>query len=302
MLGKHATHMKPLKTTALRLDGNVCAASVLEHLTQEITLIRQAYGYAPKLAVIQVGEDAASSIYVNKKHAMAQKVGMESVVFRLEATVPQAELLALLSDLNTDSTVNGILVQLPLPPHLEGDAILEAIAPEKDVDGFHPLNVGRLYSGLAPYALPCTPAGVMTLLKHYNISVAGKNAIVLGRSNIVGKPMAQLLLQADATVTLCHSRSLNIEHYLKLADIVVSAVGKPNVLKGNNLKLGCVVLDVGINRCEATGKLVGDVDYESVSQVASAVTPVPGGVGPMTIATLLENTLRLFKLHHSKGD
>jgi methylenetetrahydrofolate dehydrogenase (NADP+) / methenyltetrahydrofolate cyclohydrolase len=291
--------MTPSNTTALRLDGNICAASVLEHLTHETTLIRQAYGVAPKLAVIQVGQDPASSIYVNKKHRMAEQVGMQSIVLRLPEGITQTELLETLATLNADASVNGILVQLPLPLQLNSHAILEAISPEKDVDGFHPLNVGRLYSGLSPYALPCTPAGVMTLLKHYNISVAGKNAVVLGRSNIVGKPMAQLLLQADATVTLCHSRSLNVEHYLKLADIVVSAVGKPNVLKGSNLKPGCIVLDVGINRCEVTGKLVGDVDYESVSRVASAVTPVPGGVGPMTIATLLENTLRLFELQHS---
>jgi methylenetetrahydrofolate dehydrogenase (NADP+) / methenyltetrahydrofolate cyclohydrolase len=280
----------------LRLDGQTCANRVLQQLQERITAALPVRSRPPRLAVIQVGDNPASTIYVNKKHEMAQRIGMQSDIYRLAEDTPEADLLLKLDALNNDDTVDGILVQLPLPAHMNAQLVLERIAPEKDVDGFHPLNVGRLYSGLPPHALPCTPAGMMTLLKHYQISVAGKHAVVLGRSNIVGKPMAQLLLQADATVTLCHSRSLDVERFLKTADIVVVAVGKPHVLQGKDIKEGCVVLDVGINRDAETGKLIGDADYDSVAAVASAVTPVPGGVGPMTIATLLENTYRLYCL------
>jgi methylenetetrahydrofolate dehydrogenase (NADP+) / methenyltetrahydrofolate cyclohydrolase len=276
----------------LLLDGKTCAAALLDSLKVRIEAITDAR--PPQLTVIQVGDNPASSIYVNRKGKTATSIGMSSDIIRLPEATTTDELLAQISTLNQDDGVDGILVQLPLPPQCDEVQILEAIAPHKDVDGFHPMNVGRLYSGHEPYALPCTPAGMITLLEHYGIHVAGKHAVVLGRSNIVGKPMAQLLLQANATVTLCHSRTQNIHDHLKQADIVVAAIGKPEWITADMLKTGVIVLDVGINRLDS-GKLVGDVHFESVSKIAQAITPVPGGVGPMTIATLLSNTLSLYK-------
>ena len=285
-----------LSSTALRLDGKLCADALLETLKSTVTDLAQNGKRLPKLVVIQVGADPASSVYVKKKKQTAEAIGMKSEIISFADGVPQSALLSAIEALNEYEGVDGILVQLPLPKHLDESAVLEAISPSKDVDGFHPFNVGRLGAGLSPYALPCTPAGMMSLLDFYKIDVAGLHAVIVGRSNIVGKPMAQLLLKAHATVTICHSRTKNIDDYLKQADILVLAVGMPQAFKGEQLKKGAVVLDVGINRLP-NGKLVGDADYASMLDVASAVTPVPGGVGPMTIATLLQNTLKLYYQH-----
>ena len=286
--------MSPL--TTLKLDGNVCAQSVLATLKTAVLALETAGKRLPKLVVIQVGHDPASSVYVKKKKQTAEALGMKSEIIALADDVAQGVLLDTIQQLNDDEAVDGILVQLPLPKHLDESAVLESISPNKDVDGFHPFNVGRLGAGLTPYAMPCTPAGMMSLLDFYKIDVAGLHAVIVGRSNIVGKPMAQLLLKAHATVTICHSHTKNIDDYLKQADILVLAVGMPQAFTGEQLKQGAVVLDVGINRLP-NGKLVGDADYASMWGVASAVTPVPGGVGPMTIATLLQNTLRLYEQH-----
>jgi methylenetetrahydrofolate dehydrogenase (NADP+)/methenyltetrahydrofolate cyclohydrolase len=285
-----------LSSTALRLDGKLCADALLETLKTTVADLAENGKRIPQLVVIQVGADPASSVYVKKKKQTAEGIGMRSEIISLADDVAQSVLLDTIQRLNEDESVDGILVQLPLPKHLDESAVLESISPTKDVDGFHPFNVGRLGAGLSPYALPCTPAGMMNLLDFYKIEIAGKHAVIVGRSNIVGKPMAQLLLKAHATVTICHSRTKNIDDFLKQADIVVLAVGMPQAFKGEQLKQGAVVLDVGINRLP-NGKLVGDADYASMLDVASAVTPVPGGVGPMTIATLLQNTLKLYEQH-----
>lgn len=281
---------------ALLLDGKQVAQSVLARLTETIDSLRLQDKRIPQLVVIQVGEDAASSVYVRKKKETAEAVGMLSRIIHLPNDVSQASLLTEIQQLNDDERVDGILVQLPLPKHMEELPVLESIRPDKDVDGFHPFNVGRLASGLTPFALPCTPSGVMSILRFYDIPLAGQHAVIVGRSNIVGKPMAQLLLQAHATVTICHSRTQDLAHHLKQADLVVLAVGKPQGFTGDLFKKGAIVVDVGINRL-ASGKLVGDADFTSVREIASAITPVPGGVGPMTIATLLENTLCLYSQH-----
>ncbi len=281
---------------ALLLDGKQVAQSVLARLTETIDSLRLQDKRIPQLVVIQVGEDAASSVYVRKKKETAEAVGMFSRIIHLPNDVSQASLLTEIQQLNDDERVDGILVQLPLPKHMEELPVLESIRPDKDVDGFHPFNVGRLASGLTPFALPCTPSGVMSILRFYDIPLAGQHAVIVGRSNIVGKPMAQLLLQAHATVTICHSRTQDLAHHLKQADLVVLAVGKPQGFTGDLFKKGAIVVDVGINRL-ASGKLVGDADFASVREIASAITPVPGGVGPMTIATLLENTLCLYSQH-----
>ncbi len=286
--------MSPL--TTLKLDGKVCADALLETLKTSVAGLQTSGKRRPQLVVIQVGADPASSVYVKKKKQTAEAIGMKSEIIALADDVAQGALLDTIQQLNDDEAVDGILVQLPLPKHLDESAVLESISPTKDVDGFHPFNVGRLGAGLSPYALPCTPAGMMSLLDFYKIDVAGLHAVIVGRSNIVGKPMAQLLLKAHATVTICHSHTKNIDNYLKQADIVVLAVGMPQAFTGEQLKQGAVVLDVGINRLP-NGKLVGDADYASMLDVASAVTPVPGGVGPMTIATLLQNTLKLYEQH-----
>lgn len=281
---------------ALLLDGKQVAQSVLARLTETIDSLRLQDKRIPQLVVIQVGEDAASSVYVRKKKETAEAVGMFSRIIHLPNDVSQASLLTEIQQLNDDERVDGILVQLPLPKHMEELPVLESIRPDKDVDGFHPFNVGRLASGLTPFALPCTPSGVMSILRFYDIPLAAQHAVIVGRSNIVGKPMAQLLLQAHATVTICHSRTQDLAHHLKQADLVVLAVGKPQGFTGDLFKKGAIVVDVGINRL-ASGKLVGDADFASVREIASAITPVPGGVGPMTIATLLENTLCLYSQH-----
>jgi methylenetetrahydrofolate dehydrogenase (NADP+) / methenyltetrahydrofolate cyclohydrolase len=276
--------------TAMVIDGKQIAEQTRAEAAAGAVALKARTGVVPHLAAVLVGDDPASAVYVRNKHVACEKAGFKSTLHRLPATTGQAELLALVQALNADPGVHGILVQLPLPRGLDTTQILDAILPAKDVDAFHPENVGLLQQG-RPRFLPCTPAGVMRMLKVSGIETAGKHAVVIGRSDIVGKPMASLLSQkgADATVTLCHSRTRDIGDYCRSADILVAAIGIPQFVKGDWVKPGAVVIDVGINR--VGDKLVGDVDYQPAAQVASAITPVPGGVGPMTIAMLLANTL-----------
>jgi methylenetetrahydrofolate dehydrogenase (NADP+)/methenyltetrahydrofolate cyclohydrolase len=275
--------------TAIRIDGKAIAEKVKNEVAQGAAALR-AKGIVPGLAVIIVGEDAASQVYVRNKVAACEKVGIRSFHYELPATTTQADLLARVDALNASSEVHGILVQLPLPKHVDANSVIERIAPHKDVDGFSRVNVGALCVG-APIFVSCTPAGCMRLLAEIGCDPKGKYAVVIGRSNIVGKPMAMLLTNASATVTIAHSQTQNLPDLVRQADIVVAAVGRARFVPGSWLKPGAIVLDVGINRGE-DGKLIGDVDYESAMAVASAVTPVPGGVGPMTIAMLLSNTLK----------
>ena len=278
--------------TAIRIDGNVLAAKVRDRIAAEVAALK-ARGITPGLAVVLVGEDPASQVYVRNKVAACGKVGMHSVMHRLPATTTEAELLALIASLNADATIHGILVQLPLPKHIEEKKVLEAVAAHKDVDGFHAENVGALMIG-EPRFVSCTPAGCMEMLRDIGMTdLRGKHAVVVGRSNIVGKPMAMLLLHANATVTICHSGTSDLAAQCRQADILVAAVGKPRFIKADMVKPGAVVIDVGINRLPESegGKLVGDVDFDSVNEVAGYLTPVPGGVGPMTITMLLQNTL-----------
>lgn len=270
------------------IDGKAAAAGVLRQVKADIAR----HGIHPALAVILVGDDPASHVYVRNKILRAEEAGIRSLEYRLPADTPQADVLALIARLNADTSVNGILLQLPLPAHIEEALALQAIAPSKDVDGFHSENVGGLSQG-RDVLTPCTPSGCMHLLQATLGDLSGKHAVVIGRSNIVGKPMAALLLQAHCSVTVLHSRSVNARALCRQADIVVAAVGRPQMLDASWLKPGCVVIDVGINRIEAGGRsrLVGDVDFDSALAVASAITPVPGGVGPMTIAFLMKNTL-----------
>ncbi|SHM34268.1 methylenetetrahydrofolate dehydrogenase (NADP+) / methenyltetrahydrofolate cyclohydrolase [Paracoccus solventivorans] len=277
-----------LAQPATLIDGKAFAARLRGRIAQEVARIKADHGVTPGLAVVLVGEDPASSVYVRSKGRATVEVGMNSYEHRLPAETSQAELLALIARLNADAAVNGILVQLPLPAHLDETAVINAIAPEKDVDGFTVLNAGRLATGQRAM-VPCTPLGCLMLLRDRLGSLSGKDALVIGRSNIVGKPMAQLMLADSATVTVAHSRTTDLPALCRRADIVVAAVGRPRFVQGDWIKPGAVVIDVGINRTEAG--LVGDVDFESVRKVAGAITPVPGGVGPMTIACLLANTL-----------
>ena len=244
----------------------------------------------PGLAVILLGDDAASQVYVRNKVAACQAIGVQSRMYRLAANTSEQKVLEALKLLNNDSEINGILVQLPLPKHIDEDKILEIISPQKDVDGFHKINVGAMVTGHARF-YPCTPHGVMKLLEYYGIAIEGRHAVVVGRSNIVGKPMALMLLEKGATVSICNSKTPDLASFTRQADIVVVAVGKPKVLSGDMIKPGATVIDVGINRLP-DGSLAGDVDFESVREVAGFLTPVPGGVGPMTITMLLENTIR----------
>jgi methylenetetrahydrofolate dehydrogenase (NADP+)/methenyltetrahydrofolate cyclohydrolase len=270
------------------IDGKAVAARVRAEVQAETEVLRARTGLVPGLAVVRVGEDPASKIYVTGKKRAAEQVGFQSWEHHLDASVSQADLLALVERLNADAAVHGILVQLPLPRHIDAEAIITAVRPEKDVDGFHPLNAGRLSLG-RPGLRPCTPVGVMRLLDEAGFRPAGQRAVVVGRSNIVGKPMALLLLQADATVTLCHRKS-DLAAEVARADLVVAAAGAPELIRGAWVKPGAVVIDVGMNR-KADGKLVGDVEFAAAAERASAITPVPGGVGPMTIAMLMRNTL-----------
>lgn len=271
-----------------RIDGKALSEQLREQLEQEVEQLK-ARGITPGLTVVLVGEDPASQVYVRNKAASCEKIGMRSEVIRLPEQTPEKELLQLLSDLNRNDQVHGILVQLPLPKHISEEKVLLAIDPAKDVDGFHPVNVGNLVIGKDSF-LPCTPAGCIELIKQTGVGIAGKHAVIIGRSNIVGKPVALLLLREHATVTICHSRTQNIEEITRQADILIAAVGKANMVKKSWVKPGAIVIDVGINRLES-GKLAGDVDYEDVLDTAGFITPVPGGVGPMTITMLLHNTL-----------
>jgi len=270
------------------IDGKAFAAALRGRVAAEVARFQQSCGRAPGLAVVLVGEDPASAVYVRSKGKATREVGMLSIEHRLPADADQASLLALVDQLNADPTVDGILVQLPLPTHLDESGVIERIDPDKDVDGFHPVNVGRLATGLDGF-VPCTPLGCLMMLKEQLGDLSGKDAVVIGRSNIVGKPMAQLLLRESATVTIAHSRTHDLPGVVHRADIVVAAVGQPRMVKGEWIKPGATVIDVGINRTE--DGLVGDVDFAGAASVAGAITPVPGGVGPMTIACLLRNTL-----------
>lgn len=270
------------------LDGKAVSLKVKESVKVRADELKK-FGVEPTLAVVLVGEDKASQTYVRAKEKACNEYGIKSVAHRLSENTTQNELLALINVLNLDDSIHGILVQLPLPKHIDTNVVLEAIDPRKDVDGFHAVNVGKLVSGLEGF-VPCTPLGVMEILKEYGIEVAGLNAVVIGRSNIVGKPMANLLLNASATVTVTHSKTKNLKEICKNADLIVAAIGKPFFLKADMVKDGAVVVDVGINRLD-DGRLVGDVDFEEVAPKCSYITPVPGGVGPMTIAMLLNNTI-----------
>ena len=279
--------------TAALIDGKAHAAALVERVAAAVPTFAAARGRVPGLAVVVVGDNPASAVYVRNKLARTVAAGMRSIEHRLLATVSEADLLALVATLNADDTVDGILVQLPLPPHIDDAKVLVAIDPDKDVDGFHPVNAGRLATGL-PGLVPCTPTGCLMLLKDTVGDLSGAEAVVIGRSNIVGKPMAALLTTASATVTLAHSRTRDLAGHVARADIVVAAVGVPELVRGAWLKPGAVVIDVGMNRiahADGTTKLVGDVAFAEACAVAAAITPVPGGVGPMTIACLLRNTL-----------
>ncbi|MDR0913627.1 MAG: bifunctional methylenetetrahydrofolate dehydrogenase/methenyltetrahydrofolate cyclohydrolase FolD [Oscillospiraceae bacterium] len=271
------------------IDGKKISAQVRQDLAVQAQKLKE-NGTEITLAVVIVGDDQASRVYVNNKKKACAEIGYKSIEFALDATTTQDELLALVNKLNDDPTVNGILVQLPLPKHLDEKLITDTIKPEKDVDAFHPVNVGKIMIGDYDF-LPCTPAGVMELLKAYDIEINGKNCVVIGRSNIVGKPMSMLLLHQNGTVTICHSRTKNIAEITKTADILVSAVGRAKFVTADMVKDGAVVVDVGMNRDE-NGKLCGDVDFADVAEKTSYITPVPGGVGPMTIAMLMKNTLK----------
>ena len=275
------------------IDGKLVSKKILENLSDEILFLAQ----KPCLAVIIVGNDSASKIYVNLKKKKALELGIESIVVEMPETVSQEELLEKIEQLNNDKKVNAILVQLPLPQHIDTKIILEKITPLKDVDCFHPYNTGHIAAGTKPYVYPCTPKGIIRLLEYYNIPVEGKHAVVIGRSNIVGRPLAQMLLNENATVTICHSRTKNLEEITKTADILISAVGQRNLIKANMVKDDVVVIDVGMNRNE-DNKLCGDVDFYNVEKKASFITPVPGGVGPMTICSLMQNTFDLYKLQN----
>ncbi|AML50301.1 bifunctional methylenetetrahydrofolate dehydrogenase/methenyltetrahydrofolate cyclohydrolase FolD [Falsihalocynthiibacter arcticus] len=282
--------------TATLIDGKAFAAEVRQKVATHVTRLRDENGITPGLAVVLVGEDAASQVYVRAKGKMTTEVGMNSFEHKLEADTSEGDLLALIAKLNADPSVNGILVQLPLPAHLNEDLVVNSIDPAKDVDGFHISNVGRLGTGQKSM-VPCTPLGCLMMLREFHGSLSGLNAVVIGRSNIVGKPMASLLLGDSCTVTIAHSRTKDLPSVVRAADIVVAAVGRPEMVTGDWIKKGATVIDVGINRIPAPEKgegktrLVGDVDFASVKEVAGAITPVPGGVGPMTIACLLANTL-----------
>ena len=271
------------------IDGKAIAQAYRAELALRVERLREG-GTAPGLAVVIVGDDPASKVYVRNKALASEGIGVRSQVHALPGDTSQATLIALVKGLNSDATVHGILVQLPLPKHIASGAVIETISPEKDVDGFHYRNIGALFVG-EPAFYPCTPWGIMKMLEHESIPVEGKHAVVVGRSAIVGKPMALMLLQASATVTVCHSKTRDLGAITRQADILVAAVGRPRIVTGEMVKPGAVVIDVGVNRLP-DGRLAGDVDFEAASQIASHITPVPGGVGPMTIAMLLANTVK----------
>ena len=274
---------------AIILDGKKLRDKIFESLKAELDKMSE----KPTLAVILVGENPASQIYVRNKKKTAEKLGINSLSIEYPADISENELLSKIQELNNDKNITAILVQLPLPEHINKNKIIDAILPQKDVDGLTPYNLGKLFSGEEPYVYPCTPKGILLLLDEYNIELDGKNVVVVGRSNLVGKPVAKMLLKRNATVTMCHSHTKNLSEITKTADIVVSAVGK-NVIGEKMLKSNCVVIDVGIFRDE-NGKISGDVDFENVSKISAYISPVPGGVGPMTIASLMLNTVELAK-------
>ena len=281
------------------IDGKAVSAKVRAEIAERVAKLEAETGKKPGLAVVIVGEDPASKVYVRNKAKGCAEVGFYSEVHELPENTTEEELLALIDKLNGDERINGILCQLPLPRHLDDRAVIDRIRQDKDVDAFHPANVGKIMLGDYDF-LPCTPAGVMRLLEEYGISPAGKNCVVVGRSNIVGKPQAMLLLQKNGTVTVCHSRTSDLKAECRRADILVVAIGKAKFIDADYIKPGATVIDVGMNRDE-NGKLCGDVDYESAKEVAGAITPVPGGVGPMTIAMLLTNTLKAFEIAEGRG-
>ncbi|AHK76769.1 bifunctional methylenetetrahydrofolate dehydrogenase/methenyltetrahydrofolate cyclohydrolase FolD [Campylobacter coli] len=275
------------------LDGKALSAKIKQELKEKNKMLKE-NGVETCLAVILVGNDPASQTYVNSKAKACEECDIKSLVYRLDENTTQNELLALINTLNHDDSVHGILVQLPLPKHISKDLILESIISSKDVDGFHPINVGYLNLGLESGFLPCTPLGVMKLLKAYDINLEGLDSVVIGASNIVGRPMATMLLNASCTVSICHIKTKDLSAYTQKADLIIVAAGCVNLLRADMVKEGAIIIDVGINRLE-NGKIVGDVDFEEVSKKASFITPVPGGVGPMTIAMLLENTVKSAK-------
>ena len=277
------------------IDGKKVSLEIRDHLAEEVAEVKRKTGAVPGLAVVLVGDDPASAVYVRNKNKTCQSLGFASFEHVLPAETPEADLLALVESLNVDEKVHGILVQLPLPGQIDSEKVLRAILPEKDVDGFHPVNMGQLVVGRS-LLVPCTPLGIITLLDRYGIDIEGKHAVVLGRSNIVGKPVSLLLLGRNATVTICHSRTRELAAVTRQADILVAAVGRARFVTADMVKDGAVVIDVGINRVD--GKLVGDVDFQGVEGKASFITPVPGGVGPMTIAMLMENTMKAFRTRH----
>ncbi|TDR57308.1 methylenetetrahydrofolate dehydrogenase (NADP+)/methenyltetrahydrofolate cyclohydrolase [Halomonas ventosae] len=284
--------------TAQLIDGKSIAARVRQQVARQVQARREAGGRIPGLAVVLVGEDAASAVYVRNKHRACEEAGIRSFKYQLPADTSQEELETLVDQLNADPRIDGILVQLPLPEHLDARPILERILPHKDVDGFHPYNLGRLAQRL-PLLRPCTPKGVMTLLEASGLEVRGLDATVVGASNIVGRPMSLELMLAGCTTTVCHRFTRNLEEHVRRADLLVVAVGKPGLVKGEWIKPGAIVIDVGINRQE-DGRLIGDIDFAPAAERASWITPVPGGVGPMTVATLLENTLQAADMHDAE--
>lgn len=275
------------------LDGKQIAKEYRQRLKNQVNELKE-HGFTPKLSVILVGNDGASQSYVKSKKKAAEKIGMISEIVHLDESTSEEEVLSELNRLNNDDTVSGILVQVPLPKQVSEQKVLETINPNKDVDGFHPINIGKLYIDEQTF-VPCTPLGIMEILKHADINLEGKNAVVIGRSHIVGQPVSKLLLQANATVTILHSRTKNMNAHLKQADVIVSAVGQPGLVTKENVKVGAVIIDVG-NTPDENGKLKGDVAYDEVKEIASAITPVPGGVGPLTITMVLNNTLLAEKL------
>lgn len=271
------------------ISGKELSKEIKNQIKEEVIKLK---ARPPHLVVILVGENPASVSYVTGKEKACIEVGFKSTLLRLSESIKEEELLKVVDEINNDDSVDGLLVQLPLPKHINESKVIDAISIDKDVDGFHPLNVARLYLG-EKCILPCTPKGIITMLKSQNIEIKGKKAVVIGRSNIVGKPMAQLLLMNDATVTICHSKTKNLLEEVKQADIVIAAIGRPKFITKEMIKENAVVIDVGVNRVD--GKLCGDVDYDSIKDIASYITPVPGGVGPMTITSLLQNTLEIYK-------
>ncbi|MFD2189835.1 bifunctional methylenetetrahydrofolate dehydrogenase/methenyltetrahydrofolate cyclohydrolase FolD [Pistricoccus aurantiacus] len=285
--------------TAKLIDGKTIAADIRQQVARQVSARREAGLRPPGLAVVLVGDDPASEVYVRHKHRACDEAGILSFMHRLSAGTQQQELERLVDELNADARVDGILVQLPLPDHLDARPILERILPHKDIDGFHPYNLGRLAQRL-PMLRPCTPKGIMTLLQYSNLNVRGLDATVVGASNIVGRPMSLELMLAGCTTTVCHRFTQNLEGHVRRADLLVAAVGKPGLVKGEWVKPGAIVIDVGITR-QDDGHLTGDIEFEPAAERASYITPVPGGVGPMTVATLLENTLFAAELHDAKS-